>query len=160
MKRPFLQELVRWGLAPLAILVAAAGLTHAARGARDAAFPGMAAAIAREQGVLQTLTETTLSNAAWALADVDAAKAAIKAELDQLPESEGRRRARLFLRFGLIDSNPDGQAAVFAQACVADPSVCDQLREAAEQETRARFVAPGNRLPLSLLGGHPPLDSP
>ncbi len=69
----------------------------------------------------------------------------------------GPNRARVFVRFGFINTNPDGQAAVFSRACVTDPGVCDpsQLREAAKRVTLARFVASGNQLRLFLLGGHP-----
>ena len=60
----------------------------------------------------------------------------------------------MFVRFGVIDSNYDGQAALFAQACVADPNVCDleRLKQAAEREARARFVPPGNVVPCLLRG--------
>lgn len=49
-----------------------------------------------------------------------------------------------------------GQAALFAQACVADQSLCDQerLKQAAQREARARLVPPGNVVPL-YFGGHP-----
>ena len=81
-------------------------------------------------------------------------------ELDRLPESEGPSRARVFVRFGIIDTNPDGQAALFSQACVADSNDCEHLKEAAQRETQARFVAPGNHLPLFFLGGHPHFAGP
>ena len=82
-----------------------------------------------------------------------------RVELDRLPESDGPARARVFVRFGVIDSNYDGQAALFAQACAADPNVCDldRLREAAQREVRARFVPPGNVVPL-YFGGHPKIS--
>ena len=72
------------------------------------------------------------------------------------PQSDGPGRARVFVRFGIIDTNPDGQAALFAQACVADPSLCDRerLKKAARREVQARFVPPGNVVPL-YFGGHP-----
>jgi hypothetical protein len=78
-----------------------------------------------------------------------------QSELQRLPE--GPDRARVLLRLALVDDNPDGQAALIAQACVADPSTCDHPGQAAALEARQRFVAPGNRLPLSLLEGHPPI---
>jgi hypothetical protein len=91
------------------------------------------------------------------LGSEDAVKKMLRAELDRLPEAEGKARARVLVRFGIIDSNPDGQAAVFFQACVADPSLCDRARliAAAERETHARLVEPGQHLPLYLMSGHP-----
>jgi hypothetical protein len=110
-----------------------------------------------ERAALPSLAQATVSNATWALGSEDAVKKMLRAELDRLPESEGRARARALLRFGIIDSNPDGQAAVFFQACVADPSLCERapLIAAAERETRARLVEPGQHLPLYLMAGHP-----
>ena len=43
-----------------------------------------------------------------------------RTELDRIPDTDGPGRARVFVRFGIIDTNFDGQAALFAQACVAD----------------------------------------
>lgn len=96
------------------------------------------------------------ADAIWARGDETAVRDMFRAELARLPESDGARRARVFLRFGIIDTNPDAQAARFAQACAADPAICDydRLKQAAEREVRARFVAPGNQLPL-YFGGHP-----
>jgi hypothetical protein len=93
----------------------------------------------------------------WALGDEEAVRKMFRKELDRLPESDGPGRARVFIRFGIIDSNPDGQAALFAQACVADPNVCDRdrLQQAAEREVRARKVPPGDHLPLYFIGHHP-----
>jgi hypothetical protein len=92
----------------------------------------------------------------WAYGTEDAARKMFRSELDRIPESDGLGRARVFVRFGVIDSNFDGQAALFAQACVADPNVCDvdRLKQAAQREVQARFVAPGNVVPL-YFGGHP-----
>ena len=98
------------------------------------------------------------ADAIWASGDEAALRAMFRAELDRIPESDGPARARVFIRFGIIDDNPDGQAALFNQACAADPTVCgiDPLRQAAEREVRARRVPPGNHLPL-YFGGHPPI---
>jgi hypothetical protein len=98
----------------------------------------------------------------WRVGDEDTVRKMLKAELDRLPESEGQRRARVFVRFGVVDTNPDGQAALFAQACVADPGVCDRdrLQQAAEREVRARRVPPGDHLPLYFIGHHPPMTGP
>jgi hypothetical protein len=96
-----------------------------------------------------------LAEAMWASGSLDDVRKMVRTELDRIPESDGPARARVYLRFGIVDTNPDGQAAVFNLACVADPRVCDHMREAAEREVKLRFVAPGNVLPLSLTGGHP-----
>ena len=110
-----------------------------------------------ERSALPSLPGLTVANAVWALGSEDAVKKMLRAELDRLPETEGRARARVLVRFGIIDGNPDGQAAVFFQACVSDPSLCERapLIAAAERETRARLVEPGRHLPLYLLAGHP-----
>jgi hypothetical protein len=104
---------------------------------------------------LEGIPALTVANAIWALGSVESVKRMTRAELGRLPESEGKLRSRVFLRFGLIDTNPDGQAAVFFQACASDPSICDATKQAAEVEARARLVAPGNHLPLYFLDGHP-----
>ncbi len=103
-----------------------------------------------------------VADATWAFGSENAARKMFRTELDRLPESEGPQRARVFLRFGIIDSNPDGQAALFNQACVADPSICDHMKDAALREVRARFVPPGNVLPLYFSNGrgHPPIAGP
>ncbi len=104
-----------------------------------------------------TSDPAALADAIWAQGTLDEVKKMVRTELDRIPETDGAARARVFVRFGIVDTNPDGQAAVFNQACVADPRLCDhdRLKEAAEREVRLRRVAPGNALPLSLLGGHP-----
>jgi hypothetical protein len=100
-----------------------------------------------------------VANATWAFGSEEAARKMFRAELDRLPESDGPGRARVFVRFGVIDSNYDGQAALFAQACVADPNLCDleRLKQVAQREVRARFVSPGNVVPL-YFGGHPKIS--
>lgn len=149
---------VKWGLGPIFVAVLSAALGRAAFPRRTDAFEGALQLSESERRTLANAPELSMVNAVWALGDADSARKTLQAALDRVQETEGTLRARLFLRFGIIDANPDGQAAVFAQACVSDPNVCDHVPEAAERETRARFVAPGNRLPLSLLGGHPPIE--
>ena len=121
-------------------------------------------ALARPQGGRKVREPAAAARAVadltWAFGNVESVKTMAGAELARLAESEGPARARVFLRFGIVDTNPDGQAALFSQACVADPSICADpaaTKAAAERETRARRVAPGNVLPLYFLGGHPPL---
>ncbi|HXJ21789.1 MAG TPA: hypothetical protein VMT03_16310 [Polyangia bacterium] len=93
----------------------------------------------------------------WGFGSEDAARKMFRTELDRLPESDGPGRARVFLRFGIIDTNPDGQAALFNQACAADAQICDHMKEAALREVHARFMPPGNVLPLYFGNGrgHP-----
>ena len=101
------------------------------------------------------------ANAIWALGSEDAARKMFRAELDRLPDSDGPGRARVFLRFGIIDTNFDGQAALFAQACAADACLCDReaMKAATQREVEARFVAPGNVMPLYFVG-HPRAAGP
>lgn len=112
-----------------------------------------------DAGSLESVPAIAVANATWAFGSADAVRQMTDAELGRLSESENLRRARVLLRFGIIDTNPDGQAALFAQACVADPKICDHMKEAAQREVQARFVAPGNVLPL-YFGGHPPIPRP
>ena len=109
---------------------------------------------------LESVPAFAVANVTWAFGSEDAVRKMAGSELDRLPESETLHRARVFVRFGIIDTNPDGQAALFAQACVADPNMCDRrLEQAAQSEVKARFVPPGNVLPL-YFGGHPPIPRP
>jgi hypothetical protein len=95
------------------------------------------------------------ANAVWAFGSVDAVRAMARTEIDRLGEVITPAHARVFLRFAIIDTNPDGQAALLAQACQADSTMCDHVNELALRETHARFVAPGNTLPVSMVEGHP-----
>ncbi|HEY3498720.1 MAG TPA: hypothetical protein VGK73_28710 [Polyangiaceae bacterium] len=132
--------------------------SQARRGKFHAAVSALSEAQRKE---LELVPAVTLANAAWAFGSVDSVRRTSQALLERLPESDGPRRARVSLRFGIVDENFDGQAALFGQACAADARICQHPKEAAEEETRARFVAPGNRLPLSFVGGHPPIgDAP
>ena len=153
-----LSALAVWVFGPLTV-AALAALVGASAKPRDAVVRATAALGTAEQKKLEMLPSRAIADTAWALADVDTAKAMLQAELDALPETETQARARTLLRFGIIDTNPDGQAAVFSLACATEPSVCDHMKEAAARETVRRFVAPGNQLPLSLLGGHPVVGS-
>jgi hypothetical protein len=111
---------------------------------------------------LQSAAARAVADLTWAFGNVESVKTMASAELARLDSSNGPARARVFLRFGIVDTNPDGQAALFSQACVADPSICTDpaaTKRAAEVETRTRRVTPGNVLPLYFTGGHPPLPS-
>jgi hypothetical protein len=117
------------------------------------------AAASRARRVHDASTEESrAADVIWASGDEASVRGMFRTELDRIPESDGPARARVFIRFGILDDNPDGQAALFNQACAADPNVCgvDALKQAAEREVRARLVPPGNHLPL-YFGGHPPI---
>ena len=108
---------------------------------------------------LESALPLAVASAIWAFGSEDAVRRMARTELDRIPEADGPGRARVFLRFGIVETNPDGQAALFAQACAADPRLGDRLKEAAQEEVRARFVPPGNVLPLYFgSGGHPPIS--
>ena len=109
----------------------------------------------------QSAVALTIANATWALGSEDAARKMFRTELDRIPESNGRQRARVFLRFGIVDTNFDGQAALFNQACAADAEICDRerMKDATAREVEARFVAPGNAMPVYFVG-HPRLAGP
>jgi hypothetical protein len=108
---------------------------------------------------LESALPLAVANAIWGFGSEDAVRRMARTELDRIPEADGPGRARVFLRFGIIEINPDGQAALFAQACAADARLGDHLKEAAQEEVRARFVPPGNVLPLYFgSGGHPPIS--
>ncbi|HET9957930.1 MAG TPA: hypothetical protein VFQ61_25705 [Polyangiaceae bacterium] len=110
-----------------------------------------------QKAQLETIARRTISNVSWGFGNVESTKALLKRELDALGEEDNARRAQTLLRFGIIDSNPDGQAAVFAAACAAESSICEpqKMKDAALSETRARHVSPGDVLPLYFIGGHP-----
>jgi hypothetical protein len=101
-----------------------------------------------------------VADAIWAFGSENAARKMFRIELDRLPD--GPQRARVFLRFGIIDTNPDGQAALFNQACNSDPQICDHMRDAAWREVKVRFMPPGNVLPLYFSNGrgHPAMAGP
>jgi len=150
--------LAKRALGPIVVLALAFLIGYARANGERAPFAHALAALSKtERNALSSAPTLAVGNAIWALGSEDAVRKMLRAELDRLPESEGAARARVFVRHGIIDSNPDGQAAVFFQACVADPSLCDRARliAAAERETRARFVEPGQHLPLYLMSGHP-----
>jgi hypothetical protein len=145
-------------LGPLAVLALSALIGYLVASGPRARFAQAVAALSNaERSSLESAPKLAVANAVWAMGSEDAVKKMLRTELDRLPESEGAARGCTFVRFGIMDSNPDGQAAVFFQACVSDPSLCDRARliAAAERETRARLREPGQHLPLYLMSGHP-----
>jgi hypothetical protein len=160
-KNGFARQLPQWVLGPIAIaaLAGTLGQSHASK--QRAPFLEKTATLSpSDRNALESAPALAVASATWAFGSVEAVRRMARFELDRLPESEGPSRGRVFVRFGIIDTNPDGQAALFAQACVADPNDCDHLKEAAQRETQARFVAPGNHLPLFFIGGHPHFAGP
>jgi hypothetical protein len=154
LKETFAGSVLKWVVGPAAVLVlsAALGEARASDGtgtllARTAALPDA------ELRRLEGLSAAALANATWAFGSVDAVRKMTRTELERLPD--GPERARVLLRLALVDDNLDGQAALIAQACVADPRTCDEPGLAAGLEAKQRFVSPGNRLPLFMLQGHP-----
>ncbi len=152
-----------WVVGPLVLGAVAGELGSArAKARRGEFFAATSALTDAERLRLETVPIRVVDNAAWTLGGYELVRKVLKLELDAPDETDGARRARVFIRFGMIDQNFDGQAAVLNSACVADPSVCDtaKMKAAAEHEAKERFVAPGNQLPLSLIGGHPPIGMP
>jgi hypothetical protein len=151
-------RLGKWLVGPL--LVAALGALvgqKLADSQRGRFFDATRQLTASELQAVELGTYAALANAAWAFGDATAVKTTLHAELDRLPESSTKERARALLRLGLIDPNPEGQASIFAQCCMLDPSLCDHVADVASREVALRYVPPGNQLPVSLLEGHPPL---
>jgi len=142
-------------IGPLVVAALVAVLAAALAGDRRGTLFGATAKLsAAERGQLELTPTLAVANAAWRLGSGASARRAVKAALDQLPDS-GPARARTLLRFAAVDQNPEGQAAVIGQACAADASICDHLKETMESEVATRLVSPGNRLPLYFLTGHP-----
>jgi len=151
---------VKWVVGPLVVAALAARLGQLrGEAARAGYFGGASAPAPADDDALRAAPLRAAGNATWALGSADSVKEIAKWELDRLAEADVDRRVQLLLRFGIVDTNPDGQAAIFGQVCVADPKVCDHLKDAAERETRTRLVSPGNHLPLFFLAGHPHVPS-
>jgi len=133
------------------------------RAALERLLPASGAAFADRKNPGPTAA-LAAADATWALGSEGAARKMFRVELDRIPDTDGPGRARVFLRFGIIDTNPDGQAALFAQACAADAGLCDRerMKATAQREVQARLVPPGNVLPLYFGDGrsHPPIAGP
>jgi hypothetical protein len=156
MKKPLAGSILTWVVGPVVVMVVAAALGEARGGDRNDTLHARTSALPdAELRKLEALPVAAVANATWAFGNRDAVRKMTQAELARMPDGPGR--ARVLLRLALVDDNLDGQAALIAQACVADPSTCARPGEAARLEAARRFVAPGNRLPLSLLAGHPPI---
>ena len=151
-----------WVVAPLVIATAAGAVGHlrAAR-PRNALAAEMETLSELQRRTLAELPARAIANATWLLGTVEAVRQMARFELDRLDPADGAARARTFVRFGIVDTNPDGQAALFNQACAADEHVCNEnLKMAVEREVAARLVAPGNRVPPFFIAGHPHFPGP
>jgi hypothetical protein len=152
------RALGKWLVAPLAFGLAGAALGHwRVVNGRGPIHAGAAGRPAPERQALESAPALAVANAIWAFGTADAVKGMARTELDRLPAAEAQRRARVLVRFGIVDTNFDGQAALFGYACQADQNLCtpEQVKQAVEQELRARFVYP-NVLPTYVVG-HPTL---
>jgi len=150
----------RWVVGPLLVALLSARVAQRRGEARRAQFFGVPANLTvAEARAAQGAPARAAANAAWALGSPAVVKETSKWELDQLAPTEVARRVQLLLRFGIVDTNPDGQAAIFGQVCATDAAVCDHLKDAAARETRTRLVAPGNQLPPFFIAGHPHVPS-
>jgi hypothetical protein len=154
------KAVLKWGVVPIALLLLAAGIGQRLSGRRGKLGKALASLPESDRKDLELVPGLAVANATWAFGSSDSLKKMFKTELDRLPESENIRRGLVFVRSGIVETDPDAQAAFFSQACGSDPRMCDHLREAAQREVHARFVPPGNVLPLSLSGGHPPIPGP
>ncbi len=155
---------LKWGVGPVAIALLAGSI-----GARSRSLPfgehgklpkAIASLSEADRKDLELVPGLAVANGTWAFGSLDSLKKMFKTELDRLPESENVRRGLVFVRSGIVEAVPDAQAALFSEACGSDPLMCDHLKEAALREVDGRLVPPGNVMPLSLSGGHPPIPGP
>jgi hypothetical protein len=157
-KPRWLRYFLSWGLGPLAVLSLAAALGHGVA-RRNQFFTATASLSPAQVAALEAVPALAVANVTWALGNLTSVKKMLRYELDRLPESDGKARARTLLRLAIIDSNPEGQAALFGQACALDPSTCNDTKAAVMREVEARLAAPGNRLPVYFIPGHPRVPS-
>lgn len=154
--RALVRALSTWFFGPLALALCGVALGQFQAGSSRGGFFGaprlVTPARLRE---LEAAPLRAVANAIWAFGDFEAARRSAQHELDRLSGVGGPERARVFIRFGLVETSPDGQRALFGQACQDDPVACKDLRAMAQREADARFVAPGNHLPMRLLPNQP-----
>ena len=152
-----LRAVLAWLLGPLGAAGAAlyAGELYSAR-ERDELHRATAQLAPAELQALEVAPALVVANATWAFGPWAQVEAMEKLALDRLPDDAGPQRARYLMRIGIVDMKPEGQAAVFNAACAADPSICNAMKDAGSRELTTRFVPP-RFLPLSLVGGHPPV---
>jgi hypothetical protein len=154
-----LRAVTWWVVAPLASLFIGATLGHAfATRPNNASFEPPSSFTATDNALAEASVALAVAHVTWPYGKVEQIKQASRNAIQALPETAGPDRARLFLRIALVDDSPDGQRALLASACREDPSLCDGLAKAARREIDLRQVSPGNHLPLTLVGGHPPVS--
>ncbi|HEX2660943.1 MAG TPA: hypothetical protein VHU40_21835 [Polyangia bacterium] len=147
---------VTWVVGPLVVLALAAGIGHALSRPEQSRLHKATAPLSNtERARLDVAPVMAAANATWAYGSVDAVRTMAHDEIERLGEALTPERARAFLRFAIVDSNPDGQAALLGQACMSDADLCAHLTDAGLRETQARYVSPGNVLPPSMVAGHP-----
>lgn len=112
----------------------------------------------QEQRRLEGSVALAVANASWLLGSADDVNRTAQTALRLLPTTDGRARATMLVRMALIVESADGQGALLRAACSNHPESCPHARELVVREAQQRAVAPGNRLPVSLISGHPPLD--
>lgn len=151
-----------WILIPLLSLVLAVAAGHLQWQFKQREFFGAQSLVtASEKAALERAAHAAVANVAWAFADASTVKQILQDDFRRLNQvsDDNAFKARTLIRFAILDPSPDGRAALFAQACGVEPSVCDDRRGAALREVERRFVAPGNTLPLGMIvGGHPPVE--
>jgi hypothetical protein len=118
-------------------------------------FGAPALADAATLEALRTDGRMAVANGVWALGAAESVRRMTQGEGSRLPPSQGRARARLLLRFGLVDRSGEGRSALFSQACQADAATCDDLALSVRREAEARLVAPGNVVPARFASGPP-----
>lgn len=149
---------LKWLVGPLLLLALATAGGHLLARPRPNRFQRATEALSdAERARLEGAPALAAANATWAYGSVEAVRTMAHDEIERMGDALTPERARVFLRFAIIDTNPDGQAALLGQACQSDAATCQHLTDAGLRETRARFVAPGNTLPVSMVGGHPRL---
>ncbi|HET9955300.1 MAG TPA: hypothetical protein VFQ61_12385 [Polyangiaceae bacterium] len=157
--KPAARRLVEWlaGPALLAIFAGILSATHRAPPPNE--FGRRLASLSEAQRrALEAAPMRAIAEVVWAFGNITVLKRNLESELTRTDDSEPQVRARLLLRRGIIEPNPEAQWALFAEACSADSTTCPQIKDLATREAEKRHVSPGSSLPLSLMGSaHPPV---
>jgi hypothetical protein len=149
------------GAAALAFALGAEAFTRYRESTRGAFFRHTQMLTPMEQTEAEARVTTAIYDAAWRLGSANFVEPLLLRYLASIPETAARPRAKQLARLALISDNPEGQSAIFSQICALLSEVCDQpdgLRDLVASEAAVRQVAPGQHLPLMLLGkAHPPI---
>lgn len=153
--------LLKWGGGPLVTLLLGLGLGIVqSRSSLGSVEDEAQLAVRERANPMKTAPLRAVVNGVWAMGNEKSVERLSRLELSQLTETDASRKAQLLVRLGLMQERPDAQASLFGSACSLDPQLCADLPAVAGREADARFVPPGNVLPLSLVGGHPPISGP